>query len=581
MLALLVLNALLSFSAWWPTPGVLPDARIAPEFVWLWVVLLALVAWRGVLSRRSLALLTASYLLLILGRYIDVTVPSMFGRPVNLFWDIPQIPRPLWVWAQSAPWWLVLSVVLALALLAAALWHIVRWCISVAARSAAPYALHKPWAWGATAACVVLVMANHAGVKATWPVVSKPVVPTYWRQAQILAAAFISERQDAVLPPSTALDTARALPRDQALRSLNQRDVVVMMLESYGVVTYDDARARPTMQRARQQFAAALQAGGRHVATAFVRSPTFAGASDLAQLSTLSGIDLSDPMRHDVLLTTQRPTLLSLFREHGYQTFGVYPALSWAWPEARFFNYDVFIDGRTLAYEGPKLGYWQVPDAFTMAKVEAMHPRTADAPPRFMFFPTITTHLPFSPVPPQQPDWQRLLGPQPFDDADVQRALAKAPNWLDMFPDYLQMMDYMYTWLGHWMRGPEPRDTVYVLVGDHQPAANVTGEDASWDVPVHVVTRDPALLARFIAQGFKPGLEPVDSGSRGSLGGMHELTGIVLRAFSGASDAVLAGMQPVGTDAAQQIPMNPTQSSHTRSSHTRSPNTQLSTTQTQ
>ena len=77
-----------------------------------------------------------------------------------------------------------------------------------------------------------------------------------------------------------------------------------------------------------------------------------------------------------------------------------------------------------------------------------------------------------------------------------------------MFPGYLRMVEYSYRWLGGFLHEPEPRDTVLVLVGDHQPAANVSGEGAPWDVPVHIVARDAELLARFTALGFHPGLEP-------------------------------------------------------------------------
>ncbi len=45
--ALVLLNTVLAMRNWWPTPAVLPDARLAPEFVALWVLLLAAVAWRG------------------------------------------------------------------------------------------------------------------------------------------------------------------------------------------------------------------------------------------------------------------------------------------------------------------------------------------------------------------------------------------------------------------------------------------------------------------------------------------------------------------------------------------------------
>lgn len=36
----------------------------------------------------------------------------------------------------------------------------------------------------------------------------------------------------------------------------------------------------------------------------------------------------------------------------------------------------------------------------------------------------------------------------------------------------------------------------------------VTGDSASWDVPMHTVSRDPVLIERLVALGFHPGLQP-------------------------------------------------------------------------
>lgn len=528
VLALLLLNGMLSFKEWWPTPGVLPDHRLAPEFVWLWLALLAAVGLAGPLSRRALAGFTLVYMLLVVGRYADVTVPSLFGRPINLYWDGAQIPRFLWVSAQDLAWWQSGAVLAAVLLLFWALYRGLRLAMAVTAHEAVPYALRRPWVWGLTAAAVVLVTANYAGVQATWPVVSKPVIPTYWRQAKLLAAAFSPRKLAEVLPPSTTLETALAAPPGAALGGLAGRDLYLIPLESYGAIAYDHPEAVRRLAPARAQLAADIAESGRQVVSAFVRSPTFAGGSDLAHLSLLSGLDLSDPLRHDVLLTTDRPTLMTLFRAQGYETVGLYPALSWDWPERAFYGYDTFLEGRSLEYRGPTLGYWNIPDQFTLARFEQMQPRGAKVPPRFLFFPTITCHLPFSQVPPYQPDWQRVLTPDPFDPEPLGAALAEQPDWLNMFPGYLRMMEYSYRWLGGFLRLPEPRETVFVLVGDHQPAANVSGEGAPWDVPVHIVARDPDLLARFISLGFHPGLDP----PRAPLGGLHDLTALLLAVFA-------------------------------------------------
>jgi hypothetical protein len=537
LLALLFLNGMLSFSTWWPTPGIVPDKRLAPEFVWLWLALLAAVGLRGRLSRVLASVFALLYLLLVLGRYADVTVPSLFGRPINLYWDIPQIPRFLWVSAQDLPGWGSAGVAAAVVLLFWGLFRLLRWAIEVTAREAVPYALRTRWVWGLSAAAVVLVSANLAGVRATWPVVSKPVIPTYWLQAQMLVAAFSEERLATWLPERSVVDAAVASPR--ALAGLNGRDLYLIFLESYGAVAYDDAAAARVLGPARRRFAEDIAAGGRRVVSAFLRSPTFAGGSDLAHLGLLSGIDLSDPMRHDLLLTTQRPLLTQLFREHGYQSFGLYPAVDWPWPERRFYGFDVYLQRADLNWRGPALGYWSIPDPFALARFEQLHPRDADAPPRLLFFPTITTHMPFSPVPPHQDDWQRLLSDRPYDEAEVQRAQAAQPNWLDMRSDFVAMIAYAYRWLGSWLQRPEPRDTLYVLIGDHQPAANITGEGASWDVPVHIVSRDAALLQRFVAQGFAPGVEP----PRAPLGPMHQLTSLLLQAF--AAEPAVAVPAPV------------------------------------
>ncbi len=541
LLAIVFLNGMLSFRDWWPTPGVLPDHRLSPEFVWVWLVLLAVVAWRGALSRRSLNIFTFVFLLLVLGRYGDVTVPSLFGRPINLYWDGANIPRFLWVSAQEKSVWQSAAIVVIVGVLFWGLFRLLHAVIAVTARDAVPYALRSRLGWAMTSLAVLLAVANQAGASFTWPLVAKPVIPSYWRQVQLLAAAFSPQHQAALLPATTAVDAAMAAKSTNTLGALGGRDVYLIMLESVGAITYDDALAARTLGPSRERFAADIAASGRHVVTAFFRSPTFAGGSDLAQLGVLSGIDLSDPMRHDLLLTTQRPTLISLFKAQGYQTFGLYPALNWEWPERAFYGFDVFIERRDLGYAGPAMGFWELPDQFTAARFEKIHPRDNGAPPRFVFFPTITCHLPFSPVPPYQADWSRVLAAQPFDEAETHQTLAQKPNWLNMAPDYLRMVNYTYQWLGAYFRQPEPREAIYVLVGDHQPAASITGEGASWDVPVHIVSRDSKLLGRFIEQGFRPGMEP----PRQAIGALHALTGMMLESFAAPAAQSLAKLAPL------------------------------------
>ena len=530
LLALVFLNGLLSFGPWWPTPGVVPQARLAPESVALWLLLLWLAARPRAPSRRALWALSLGVLCLVVGRYADVTAPSLFGRPISLYWDLPQVPRFLWVSAREQPWWVstaVLGVVLAAGgLLLASIRLSLSWLL----QTLAPRALRSLGAWGLAFGAALLAMAHVAEVPGTGRFVTQAVLPTYVRQIGLLWDAHAPGQLAHALPSLSPVEDAIAVHGPNALSALGQRDVSFMFLESFGAVLYDHPQVRPATETARHALQQSLTASGHQVVSGFFRSPTIGGASDLAHLSLLSGIDLSDPRRHDLLLTTRRPTLMHLFKQAGYQSFGLYHAVSWPWPEHVHYGFDQYIDGPALNYQGPPITFWNIPDQMALANFERIFPRTNNGPPRVLFFPTITSHFPFSPVPPYQPDWQKALTSTPFDAQALQDALAQPIDWFDMRGHYVDSVNYVYRWLAGYFELPKVRETVYVLLGDHQPTANITGEGAPWDVPVHIISRDSALLERFKAQGFSDSLWP----ERRVLGDLHHLTSLLLTAFGPA-----------------------------------------------
>ena len=540
--ALLVLNALLSFGPWWPTPGVVLQARLAPELVGLWLLLLWLAVRRPAPSRRVVGVLAAVVIGLILGRYADVTAPSLFGRPINVYWDLPQLPRFLWVSAADHPAWLSLAVVVAVLAAAWLLFALVRWCLNTLLQTLVPWALRTFTAWVLSFGAALLVAAHLAWVPGMGRWVSNAVLPMFAQQASLLWNANAPGRLAYALPAITPTEDALDSHGPGVFSALAGRDVNIIFLESFGAVLYDHPQARASTEPARRALHDALAATGRHVVSGFFRSPTIGGASDLAHLSLLSGVDLSDARRHNLLLTTQRPTLLHLFRQAGYETFGVYHAVSWPWPEHAFYGFDTYVDGPALGYEGPPITFWKIPDQVALARFEHLFPRTEASAPRVLFFATISSHFPFSPVPPYQPDWQRVLTATPFDAPDLQAVAEHRVNWLDMRSDYLATVNYVYRWLDGYFRRAEPRETIHILVGDHQPTANITGEGAPWDVPVHIISRDPALLERFRAQGFSDGLWP----DRKVLGGLHHLTSMLLGGFGPGPASPVSGQSAPG-----------------------------------
>jgi hypothetical protein len=517
--ALLVLNAGVTFHNVWPTPRI----RLRPDLsLELAVLLAALVAWSsfvrpaGWLARSVLTLLV---LLLVLGRYAVVTAPALYGRPVNLYFDAEHLPNVAAMLVEVAPWWLVVLLGAGTVAVLAALVAAIAWCLGRVfdgLRSRDTRRALGVIAFGLVGVYVVARVLEQP-VRYRY---STPVTPSYLEQARFFLAA-------------RAADRNRTLPVVPLERSdfgrLAGDDVVLMFLESYGAATYDTPAIARIVTPARDELAHAAAETGRHVVSAFVTSATFGGASWLAHASFMSGLEVRETGDYMLLLTQQRDTLPKLFRAAGYRAVAVMPGLKNEWPEGAFYGFDALHGERALDYRGPDFGWWRIPDQFSLASVAAIGARDDSHAPRFTFLPTINTHIPFLPVPPYQPDWPRLLSADPFDAADVAASLAREPDWEALGGPYAESFAYTFTYLAGYLRERAAADELLVLIGDHQPVAGVAGVGARWEVPVHIVTPRADLAADLVAAGFVAGVALAPE--QRPLGTLPELLALLLRTF--------------------------------------------------
>jgi hypothetical protein len=529
---LCVLNLALSFHNLWPTAWVRPGAQLSVELA---VLVLGLALWSESgrpPGRRSIRWLALLLTLFVIGRYLAVTAPALFGRQINLFWDAKHMPDVVAMLAEeTAPWLLTLlglAVVVGLGLL----YGLVFWGLDGVRRGlseAAPRRL-------LIAVSGLLLLLYGGGQATDWQTMRdwfvKPVSLTYAEQAAFLWDAATGGAATQALPTSPRMDSD--------LKRVAAADVIILFSESYGAITYDSPTMARALEAPRANLAAALEATGRGAVSAFVRSPTFGGYSWLAHVSLLSGIEVSENPTYDLLLTQRRDTLVHRFARAGYRTIGVMPGLRKVWPEGAFYGFDRLLDARGLGYQGPAFGWWRIPDQFSMAKLDARELSTGDGRPRFVFFPTVSSHMPFRPTPPYQPDWERILTADPFAGTALAEALAERPDWGNLKPDYTGSIAYTFTWLAGYLRHRPGLDLVLVVLGDHQPPARVAGRDITWDVPVHVISSRAGILDALTAEGFRRGLTP----TRPSLGNMAELTALLLRAFDGGPHAPAPGATP-------------------------------------
>lgn len=538
LLALAVLNALLTLGNQWPTPWPRLSAQIAPELLLLLLGLCGWLAWRGAAPTRVLRCLAALTLLGVLARYLDVTVQAVFGRALNPYWDGRYLGSVLALGGWSA--WTILAGALVLLLAVALLYRLLlrAWrLLALALAARRERAVTALLAAMLLALCVLPIGADGRLSRALRTAFARPVTPAIAHQAGLLASQ---------LWPGTASRPLATSPDFQAhsLAGLKGADVLVVFLESYGVCTLDDAAQQSALAPARARLAQQLDERGQGVVSARVRSPTFGGGSWLAHAALLTGVDTRDPGDYERLLASDRPSLVGLFRAQGWRTVAWMPGLQRPWPEGSFYGFERIADAQGIGYAGLPLGFWRIPDPAAMA---LLHRQELAAPagtraPRFVVFPTLASHAPFRPVPPFDGDWTRLATPQAYSAAQIAQALAQPADWSQARPAYLEAISASFDWLGSYLAGPAPRGLLTLVIGDHQPWAAVSGEGASWDVPVHAISADAQLLARFEALGFTRGLTPAPSaGAASAARPMEDLTALLLAAFDGRPIASLTG----------------------------------------
>jgi hypothetical protein len=523
----LLLDATVSFINIWPTPFVRWTGDVSVELAA--VVLVLIVAFgAGLTTLHSIRLarwLSTLWVILAIGRYADVTAPSLWGRDLNFYWDLrflPDVAGMIVGASRQAVLFGSLATTAALGILAL-LYLVASWSFRRLLD-----ALARP-AWrailGTVASAIVvgfvLQTVGFFGLDILGEerrIFPRPVIAVYARQAKLVAQAV---SRSAELPPSPSFDGS--------LGRLRGADVFLLFVESYGAVAFERPALAERLVGPRATLAAAIHDTGRDVVSALVESPTFGGSSWFAHITFLSGVRVADPDTNALLMTEHRPTLVTNFVARGYRTIAVMPGLWYPWPEGTFYGFQDLYNGPKLQYQGPPFGWWDMPDQVTLAKIDKDEVDKLSRQPLLVFFPTVTTHTPFMPLPSYQADWSRLLTPHPFDEADLARAYASEPDWFNLSPAYADSVAYAYETFAGYVRRRAGRDYVLILIGDHQPPALVSGPGATWDVPIHVITNRHDVLDDLVAHGFVRGLTP----ARPHAGQMHEIVPPILQAFSG------------------------------------------------
>lgn len=295
------------------------------------------------------------------------------------------------------------------------------------------------------------------------------------------------------------------------LPGLRGQDVMVVFVESYGRVA---AQGSPVVTDALADGTSRLAAQGFSARSGWLTSPTFGGISWLAHSSLQSGLWVDSQQRYDQLLDSDRLTLTRAFQAGGWRTVSVAPANHRDWPEGlAFYGYDAELNAANLGYRGPAFGYAPMPDQFTLAAFDRLELSRPNRGPVMAEIDLVSSHVPWVPTP-HIVDWASIGDGSGYH---AQKAGSAAYQVVGRSPsavraDYERSVVYSLESVVTFLENSAGRDPVVVLLGDHQPSAVVPGATASHDVPVSVISRDPAVLDRVAGWGWDDGLQPRPDG---------------------------------------------------------------------
>lgn len=492
----------------YPAPASIGWSLLPSLDVTVLLAVVALLARSGRRAPRAFVVVVAVATVAVrLFRFGDGITLRYFNQQLSLGFDLPmagELVRLLQ--ATVSPGLVALIGLGAVAIVAGVAW-VAAWAVRLAERAFADPVSRRAFAGMAALAWLMGLLAPRGVASGRF---GGSLVPHLTRE--IAFAAHLDRYRAGATARIAATDAhLRALPHE--LAKLGGADVLLFFVESYGATVVDDPAQARILDPVFRDAGAALARDGFTVATSLLDSPTTSGRSWLAHETITTGLWAADRVVDDLIQRAHPVTMADFFRQTGYRTVFAQPANRYRSMGRWVYGFDAVYSGWDMGYRGPGFRWANIPDQYTLDFIHRHEIAAAgDPPPRpplLVAYALVSSHAPWSEQPRLVDDWSRL------GDGSVYQALP-----VDHYPitwttlarggsAYAQSIAYDLRVLVDYVTRFVAGDTLVIVLGDHQPVAEITGFSASRAVPVHVMSRRRALIAPFLARGYQPGqLQP-------------------------------------------------------------------------
>jgi hypothetical protein len=504
LLACAFLNVLLNLSYPAQEPHILSVFRLSPEIVFILFLLCIAIGLKMPFHLAVYLPLTALVIFLRLFRVGDFLVPMYFNRPLNVYLDSQFLDDLVFLLYSTLPTGIFIVycglTVFLLILISWGVWHAFKTIHAYFAKRRS----QRFFMLSTAMLLFSLLLLYNGAIPHPMNLFAQGLLPRITEEFNfILHVQGYRDQQLGAIQQS--LKKAEHIP--SSLDKLGGANVYIFFIESYGHTIFSNPRHFALIAPLLEATERELNAQGFAVVSNFLRSPTFGGASWQAHGTLASGIPLNTQMQYNLLLSSKVPTIAEYFNKAGYYTVSVMPGTLWPWPQGDFFKYQKKYYAWHFDYQGPQHGWSPMPDQFVLDHIYHREIQR-QAQPLFIKFALVSSHAPFDRQPPYLEDWSKIGDGGIYHKSEVITFPVVWPDLSNASGAFMTAMSYDIKVLRGFMTRYVNSQELIIILGDHQPNVQISGENQPWSVPIHVISRNTDFLEPFIERGYSEGLIP-------------------------------------------------------------------------
>jgi phosphatidylglycerophosphate synthase len=304
-------------------------------------------------------------------------------------------------------------------------------------------------------------------------------------------------------------DPMANIPTNRLLTALRGKDVLLVFVEAYGQLAVQGASFSPEVDAALAEGNKRLRSAGFSSRSGFLTSATYGGISWLAHSSLQSGLWVDNQDRYNQLLPAKRFTLAAAFKQAGWRTVADDPSNDRPWPQGKaYYHYDQVYNRYQVGYHGPSFTYASMPDQYIFSALNRLELAKRHRQPLFAEVDTVSSHMPWNRIP-EEVGWNQVGDGSIYNRIPMIHETGSFwSNPSRVKAAYGISIVYSLNTLTSFVQHYGNKNLVMIVLGDHQPLPIVSGTHSNHDVPISIISHDPAVLKDIAGWGWSDGLRP-------------------------------------------------------------------------